>query len=194
MRGFVVSILLSALVGSAYAQKSGVWRNEPDGFNGVKFGQKISEIDLERCPSTVTIFNVHLEESRCIFETPNTSMYFVTGLPFPYARAATVFLDDAGKVRSFRVELPREKFTQTLEVLIERYGKPTTRKVVSVENLEGTKFDNLVLEWVGANVTLGAYEMLSTIDRSVISLATNEASRKEADKRSKTVKEAASQL
>lgn len=194
MRGFFVSIFLAALAGSAYAQKSGAWKSEPDGFNGIKFGQKFSELDLERCPGTVTVFNVHLEDSNCFLETSNASMRYVTGLPFPYARAATVFLDDAGKVKSFRVDLPREDFAQTVEVFIERYGKPTKRKVESVENLQGTKFDSLMLEWVGPNVTIGAYEMLTTIDRSVISLATNESNRTAEDKRNKRLKEAAGKL
>lgn len=64
----------------------------------------------------------------------------------------------------------------------------------SVENLQGTKFDSLMLEWVGPNVTIGAYEMLTTIDRSVISLATNESNRTAEDKRNKRLKEAAGKL
>lgn len=151
-------------------QQQKTWDSEPNTFLGISLGLPLAE-SMVQCPDN---YFQNGFKSLCWQDGHYTS-HIVSNTPNIGLDHYVVDLSEVkGVVASISFQIEHRDFSKMAEMLRSKYGLPTTEKVDVVQNGMGAKFDNILMTWIGKNVTLSLASRADKIDRSLVHIYTNE--------------------
>lgn len=163
---FFISVVLLAT--SSVANAKG-WSKEPDSFMGVPIGKAIPETIAE-CPASA--HERIMTRTLCVDRSSaRFGMARIYGVPreiefigYPY-----ILLKD-GVVSAITIKAKTSDFPKIRSLFIERYGRPTDTKKVTLQNAMGARADSEILTWTGEVVRIEAREITSNLNESGVQI------------------------
>ncbi|GEM_PF-2970908 len=147
---------------SAIAQgKGATWPKEPDSVFGIKLGQPLNDDLIPYCidddppkPGQLTLCSEDPRDGRGVSE--------ITRLPIPEFGKGLISRHQ-GAVSSVFFHGSNDNYQHIKDVLLERYGKPTSSKLDNVQNKAGASFKSEELTWRGSRVSLMLEQRSGTV-------------------------------
>ena len=177
---------------SDQSTSKGGWGMEPDSFNGIILGKTLEDNGIPPCPAGVGVVNHRDYAERCYLK--GRRFIHVNGFPFDFAKEGMIDTDENGQITKIFLSFSQSKFKDMADVLIERYGRPTSISSRQVGNKIGALFESSDLVWSGAVVEISATERVHKIDTSSLLVALKKDLRKSLEKRINESRETASKL
>lgn len=144
---------LAGVSHTALAQgKGAAWPKEPDSVFGIKLGQPLNDDLIPYCiddeppkPGQLSLCSEDPRDGRGISE--------ISRLPIPEFGNGLISRHQ-GVVSSIAFYGSNDNYQRIKDVLVERYGRPASAKLDSVQNKAGASFRSEELTWRGARVSL----------------------------------------
>ncbi|MBU9491751.1 hypothetical protein [Burkholderia multivorans] len=179
--------LLAGLVIASNAHSAGLaksargWAHEPTSFLGLSFDQSVTE-QLPECPEVAFLTKVSCAKSL------GDTLYKMYAPPQIGVYLSDVLVDDAGsKVGMVLLTIRHTDFRDMLTLLTEKYGRPTSERVVALSTLGGAYLKGRQYTWTGTRVTLMFDEYGQKVDESSVSVTTTDYQKAVAESRKKKV-------
>lgn len=149
-----------------------LWESEPESIIGIKLGVPLSE-SMNECPKSDFSYRQFDTKEMCWMDTrlKKGVMYFIGNPPllgFPISDVTAWVVN--GSVESVNFVFDYSDHMKMVELLKSKYGTPSLEEQRRVQNRMGATFDNLVLLWVGKNLTLSFESRASTIDKGAVTI------------------------
>lgn len=186
--------VVTALSTASFAFAGG-WAQEPTSFTGITLGKTFEESGIKQCPAGTSFLDVYKfkGEDRCYVKSGKYS--YIGDFPFDFASSfGMVAHREDGGVSLISLDFPSDKYAEFFEILIERYGKPTSSNINQVANKIGGRFDNYSAAWDGDKVQITVSQRFARIDKGSLTIMLRSAMIEDAQKRKIDAKEAASKL
>ena len=179
MKKIFVAMVVAIIAPTALYAKP--WPKEPDSFIGVPIGQPLPDA-IPECPKTT--HDKLISQSICLDRSGvSYGLARMYGLPreiefvgYPY------YMIKKGVVASAVVKVKHSDYRRLKELFIERYGHPTEKTSVDLQNSMGAKVKSEILVWRGKKVRIEVVEFASTLNESgafVFDLASEDSRKKE---------------
>jgi hypothetical protein len=182
----------AACTGAAASQPQ--WPNEPTAVIGITLGRPLPA-SLLPCP---TEFDAAPAPSLCVgepYKAGASTLRDLDRLPFKGLSASGYVTMFHGLVESITLTLDHDlSYSDFKEMLLARYGKPTSESVRQVESVGGGKADSMIMSWNGARVSIIYFERAVQMDHSVAIFQDNGLAAQDAAERAEKQKKAASAL
>lgn len=152
------------------------WAQEPQSVIGVQLGKPLGASSIPACPPKSPLWQGYPPGARptslCAIPSSTTpgeiELYGVPDLGFEYAAAV---LEYDGVAFAVVMRFPQIGFESAVQVLSERYGRPTASTTSKVSNAYGATVDNRIWQWRGQRTTITATERAAALTASSIYFA-----------------------
>lgn len=191
--GAYIAVLAAVVFGSSCfaATKSSVspkWQQEPSAFMGVKLEGNL-KYELKQCPA-----GYDLPAELC-WKSTSEEFYEVWGLPkvgIDNLRMSVKVVDS--NIQYMRLTTYDDQFPKLRDLLVQKYGNPSSTRKEIVKTAAGATFDNEKLYWQGVNITMVLSRYSGDIETSSLVIFNEKAAAEALTKSQKGIKEAASKL
>lgn len=188
----ITIVAMTIYGGSCFAApKSSVpskWQQEPSAFMGVKLEGNL-KYDLKQCPA-----GYDLPTELC-WKSTSEEFYEVWGLPevgIDNLRMSVKVVDS--NIQYMRLTTYDDQFPKLRDLLVQKYGNPSSARKEIVKTTAGATFDNEKLYWQGVNITMVLSRYSGDIETSSLVVFNEKATAEALTKSQKGIKEAASKL
>lgn len=191
-------LVMSMILASAFAAHAGaadkkapakVWAKEPTSFLGVDL-----QGDVKKSVPECTDPYGYKDKTLCYVEL--ASSYKFNGLPslgLSYAYELWATTTD-GSLQGIDLSANSKDYAKLKDLLVTKYGPPTTNAAGKVKTKAGAEFDNETLLWSGRKVTILLQKYSRDINTSSAFVSNNEQTDRAAAKRESEKASAASKL
>lgn len=191
--GTCIAVLAAVVFGGGCfaATKSSVspkWQQEPSAFMGVKLEGNL-KYELKQCPA-----GYDLPTELC-WKSTSEEFYEVWGLPkvgIDNLRMSVKVVDS--NIQYIRLTTYDDQFPKLRDLLVQKYGNPSSTRKEIVKTAAGATFDNEKLYWQGVNITMVLSRYSGDIETSSLVIFNEKAAAEALTKSQKGIKEAASKL
>jgi hypothetical protein len=157
-----MTAVVAAFSASAQSSKAAGWQREPDAVFGIRLGQALDDDLIPYCiddeppkPTQLPLCSEDPRDGRGITE--------ISKLPIP--EFGTGFISrHQGVVSSIVFSGSNDNYHHIKDVLVERYGRPNSTKLNTVQNKAGAAFKSEELAWRGARVSLVLEQRAGKVD------------------------------
>ena len=161
-KALVFAAFFAAFSASSQSHGAGGWPKEPDAVFGIKLGQALNDDIVPYCiddeppkPTQLSLCSEDPRDGRGISE--------ITRLPIPEFGNGFISRHQ-GLVSSIVFYGSNDNYQHIKDVLVERYGRPTSAKTNTVQNKAGASFKSEELSWRGARVSLVLEQRAGRVD------------------------------
>ena len=180
----------------AYAAATGAppssWTREPEKVFGFSLGAPLP--DSIDCPPRYSAM-MAARDSACVRRKEGRDdLVELDGLPnVGFFIESTGYLE-GGRLRMIALSIDQKDFARLMDIMIERYGKPTNGEVGAVTNKLGAQARNVQMIWAGRKLTIIAIERAGQMNRSFVTFEDNEMGRESRKAKRDSIKGAASKF
>jgi hypothetical protein len=153
LKKMLMIAMMASVAGAALAaDKKQSWPQEPESFMGISLSKSVAE-SMPQCPSKSTGELVLYQTSLCHSEPYSgyVSIYGGPKIGIHYSLGAMT-RDD--KIKNISLNTKEYEFDKLLQMLTEKYGKPTSKDLESVQTNGGVKLTNETYYWIGKKVMI----------------------------------------
>lgn len=180
-------VLTAALVAPSVGAE---WTQEPTAVLGIPLGGKLSELPLPECTPDAMPLRANVGATNVQACRRGEDLYGMPNLGFRYL---ALLESHDGRVAKVVLSLKHGDFARMQELLVEKYGEPTSRAAREVSSAMG-KFQAATLQWEGLKVSVTANERAGAVTDSLVVFAYKELAAQADQARRERVKAAASKL
>jgi hypothetical protein len=181
-------LLIGSAVAASKSSEPLQWKQEPESFMGIKFSNKMT-YDFKQCPAIG-----EMPKEMCYISTvPNWFRMISTpdiGIS-PYSLEVKM---QGSSVHYIHLTTAEYKFSILQELLIKKYGKPTTTQIETVKTKAGASFTNEKLIWQGVKTSMTLSKYDEDIETSSVLIVNKDASAEAAKENSGKLSDGASKL
>ncbi|SAI59024.1 Uncharacterised protein [Bordetella ansorpii] len=172
------------------------WKQEPDGFVGIKFGQPLPAT-IRDCPRS-RFGGVAYEQlaglGLCYGGLSRDSYGELHNMPQLGFGYNTNIMMDKGTPVSFVLTTSSDNYSRLLEAFTSRYGPPHSVESSTVQSRAGASYDNHTAEWLGPKVRIVVEKRSDRVDTSEARISDRPYWQEVAKKSRQKATEGASQL
>lgn len=166
IRSLALGFGLTFAVSAACAQS---WKREPETILGATFGVKPDWAQIEQCGSGQHLATKYGFCSMAI--SGWGSLVPLGGFPVNEFRSGMMELDADENLVQLTIYAKHADYQVVRSILIERYGQPTKRDVVTLKNKLGATFSSERLSWSGSRIIAMLSEWESNLNDSSVTFA-----------------------
>lgn len=186
----VLAVLLAPSLG--LAQKAKPWAQEPAAVFGIPLGQTFGNERIAECGG-VKVEDGSNPVSACSMYRPSYGNLTIAGFPVDVFDGGLVMRED-DVVTSIYLHGKQSNYRAIKTLMLERYGRPTSTSVETLQNGMGAKFNSELLIWSGKAVTLVLKERNESVDTTAAHFSHNAHAVKKMIDREKALKDSASKM
>lgn len=192
MKIWFLLIMTSLATASVQAQTLKPWVKEPSAIFGIAIGQPLDTDRIDKCGGK-RADPLKERVPACIMSDSSSGNLTLSDFPGDLFDTGFIQTND-GVVASLLLKAPHSKFIEVRQLLIERYGKPTTFEMQTLQNGYGKKFSSEVMVWAGKSITLTVSERMSDTNVSGVYFGSNAQSAANSSGRKKSIQDALNKM
>lgn len=179
--GMVVLCAVVALGGTVVAQEPTVplepvsmtWEKEPTGFHGLDFGMPWKDAGdaVKKASRKTPVARDGLGTAYCDKDKSGSKGEFCfEKFLIGTAPVDALYKFEGGGLSSVYVGFSSRDYAFLKDVLVQKYGQPTSAEEVPVKTRMGVDYTNEILEWRGGKVWCSLRKYAGSIDKGSLSL------------------------
>ena len=151
MKRYLFVIFLVLALGTVISHAE-AW-NEPDSVLGRRWGATLAEINIPDCKPNLCLTHISLGEGSSL--------------------GASFSFDPRGGMDLVWLSVGHDEYPLLRDILVEKYGQPTSVKQVEVKTKAGAAFSSEEASWAGKRVTILLREYDSSLNLSGATITLN---------------------